>query len=464
MKTKIAIPILLISSFLLSGCVDTFVQFFGGTSTPASELNMTEVPATPTPTINVDPASLKGTGITFMYPWNGEVQIAVEAMVDEFNDSNEWGITVATDAPGSSSALAEAVKNNLLNYSPPEVIAAPIDYLLRLNLDEEVVTDLTPYVDSPEYGLTEEDIQYFADVFWQQDVVDGYRYGIPAQRTAKVMVYNQTWAEEMGFNEPPSTPAEFEEQVCEATGQLKLDATGNNDGMGGWIVNYDDMTMASWLLSFGSDYEKTNGIVFNNYDTISALTYLRGLLDNDCAWLSSKPGSYQYFAERKALVYSADLQELFLQQRAQMMAGSSDEWTIIPFPSETGTFILADGPSYAVLATSEKKKLAAWLFVRWLSAPDQQARIVKAEATLPLGQESVQYAVELEDKLPQWNAAVDLLQYAQVPPSDPDWANARMVLEDASWQLFTTEMTADKIPDLTKLMDQTLSEISVDAK
>jgi multiple sugar transport system substrate-binding protein len=464
LKTRIVIPFVIITCLLLSGCAGTFSQFFGATTTPAVEVADTEVPATPTPTINVDPDSLHGTGITFMYPWSGDVQIAVEAMVDEFNSSNEWGITVTTDAPGSSSALAEAVSNDLLNYAPPEVIAAPIDYLLRLNLDEEVVTDLTPYVESPEYGMTADDIQYFADVFWEQDVVDGFRYGIPAQRTAKVMVYNKTWAEELGFSEPPATPAEFQEQVCEASGQLKLDATGYNDGLGGWIVNYEDMTMASWLLAFGSDYEKPSGIAFNNSNTISALTYLRDLLDNDCAWLSSKSEPYQYFAERKALVYSADLQELFLVQRAQMMAGSSDEWMIIPFPSESSTFILADGPSYAILATSEKKKLAAWLFVRWLSAPDQQGRIVKAGATLPLGQESVLYAVELEDKLPQWNAAVDLLQYAQVPPSDPDWANARMVLEDASWQLFKTEMTADQIPDLVKLMDQTLSEISVTAK
>jgi multiple sugar transport system substrate-binding protein/sn-glycerol 3-phosphate transport system substrate-binding protein len=461
---KIAIPIIFISGFLLSGCAGTLAQFFGTNSTPAAVATATEVPATPTPTINVDVTSLRGTGITFMYPWSGDVQIAAEAMVDEFNTSNEWGITVATDAPGSSSALAEAVSNDLLNYSPPEVIAAPIDYLLRLNLDEEVVNDLTPYVESPEYGLTDEDIQYFSDVFWQQDVVDGYRYGIPAQRTAKVMVYNQTWAEELGFTYPPATPEEFRQQVCEAAGQLKLDDTGYNDGLGGWIINYEDMTMANWLLTFGSNYEKPNGIAFNNNDTISALTYLRDLLDNDCAWLSTKAEPYQYFAERKALVYSADLQELFLQQRAQIMAGSSDEWTILPFPSESSTFILADGPSYAVLATSEKKKLAAWLFVRWLSAPDQQGRIVKAGATLPLGEESIQYAVELEDKLPQWNSAVDLLQYAQVPPSDPDWANARMILEDASWQLFKTEMTADKIPDLVQLMDQTLSEISVTAK
>lgn len=435
---------------------------FGRATTPVTDAVETGVPATPTPTINVDPDSLHGTNITFMYPWTGEVQIAMEDMVEEFNSSNEWGIQVTTRAPGSASALAEAVGNDLLNYAPPEVIAAPIDYLLRLNLDEKVVTDLTPYVDSVEYGITGDDIKYFADVFWQQDVVDNYRYGIPAQRTARVMIYNKTWAEELGFTELPSTPDLFQQQVCEAAGQLKLDATGYNDGLGGWILNYEDMTMVNWLTAFGSDYEKNNSIAFNNNQTVSALTYLRELLDNDCAWLSSKPEPFKYFAERQALVYTADLQEIFLQQQAQTFYNSTDEWIVLPFPSKSGQFIMAEGPSYAVLATTEKKKLAAWLFVRWLSGVDQQGRVLKASATLPLSKASIQYAIELEDTLPQWVDMTELLQYAVVPPSDPDWANARMVLEDASWQLFKTEMTTDKIPDLVLLMDQTLSEISVD--
>ncbi len=435
---------------------------FGRSSTSMPDAVATEFPATPTPTINIDSDSLNGTNITFMYPWTGDVQIAMEDMVDDFNSSNEWGIQVTTRAPGSASALAEAVGNDLLNYAPPEVIAAPIDYLLRLNLEDDVVVDLTPYVESPEYGITGDDIKYFADVFWQQDVVDDYRYGIPAQRTARVMVYNKTWAEELGFTDPPSTPEEFQQQVCEAAGQLKLDATGYNDGLGGWILNYEDMTMVSWLTAFGSDFSKNNRIAFNNNQTISTLSYLRELLDNECAWLSSKPEPYKYFAERQTLVYTADLQEIFLQQHAQTFYASTDEWVVLPFPSETEPVVLAQGPSYAVLATTEKKKLAAWLFVRWLSSVDQQGRILKASATLPLSQESIQYAIELEDTLPQWVDVTGLLQYAVVPPSDPDWANARMVLEDASWQLFKTEMTTDQIPDLVQLMDQTLSEISVD--
>jgi ABC-type glycerol-3-phosphate transport system substrate-binding protein len=457
-KISLFISFLLVTSFLV-GCTNPLTFFSPKTPAAVTPTTSESIQVTPTPTIRVEAGDLKGVDIIFMYPWTGEVQIAVEEMVAEFNKSNEWGIRVTTRAPGSTSALAENVANGILNFAPPEVIAAPIDYLLRLGQSDEIVLNLNPYVESPQWGLTEEEISYFADPIWQQDVVEDYRYGIPAQRTAKVMIYNLTWADELGFNDPPVTPADFEQQVCTATGKLKLDSDETNDGLGGWIINSDGMTMASWLQAFDSVYYSNGKVAFNNSETIESLKYLRSLFDNDCAWLSTKPDPYAYFAERRTLVYTADLQELFLQQRAQGLAVSSDEWKVLPFPSSSEPFILAYGPSYAVLNTNEKKNLAAWLFVRWMSNVDHQGKIIKASGTLPLSENSVQYAVELEDSLPQWHQVADLVQYIKTPPSTAEWMNARIVLEDASWQLFKTEIKNEQIADLVKMMDQTLKEI-----
>lgn len=461
MKKKLLFSIVLLIGSLLAGCIGPAAP--GSKPTPTAVAGTaTEIAPTPTPTIKVDPANLKGVDIVFMYPWTGEVQIAVEKMVAEFNANNEWGIRVTTSAPGSSSALSEAVSLSLQNFAPPEVIAAPIDYLLRLNQTEKIVTDLTPYASSPEWGLTADDISYFSRIIWQQDVVNGIRYGIPAQRTAKVLVYNKTWADELGFTELPTTPQIFEQQICDVSGKMKLDGTTANDGMGGWLIDYDGLSVASWLTAFGSDYGKSKSIVFNNSSTISALQFLRGLQDNDCAWLGSKTAPYEYFAKRQTLVYIADLEEMFQQTNAQKLAESTDEWMALPFPSKDGSFILAQGPSYAVLATSETRKLAAWLFVRWMSNVDHQGKIVKASGSLPLGQKSIQYAIELEDSLPQWAQVAAMIDLVKVPPSIAGWHNAEMIMEDASWQLFRTEYPVEEIPDLVKLMDQTYSEMSVD--
>lgn len=462
MKIKKKLPVLVLIGFILTGCGGQTVFPFGKTPVISTEITASQMPASPTPTIRVDAGSLQGVNLTFMHPWTGDVQTAVEAMVTDFNSSNEWGIHVTTIAPGSSSALSESVWNGLQNFSPPEVIAAPIDYLLSLNQSDKVVTNLTPFMESAQWGLTEEEISYFSPVFWQQDVVNGFRYGIPAQRTAKVMIYNKTWANELGYSETPSTLEAFQQQVCGATGKLKLDSSKSNDGLGGWIIDTDGLTMASWLEAFGSDYGASGKIEFNNSKTISSFRYLRELFDNECAWLSTKPAPYAYFAQRQTLIYSADLQDLFLQKRAQGLSGSVDEWLVLPFPSSTEPFILAQGPSYAILATSDEKRLAAWLFVRWMSNVDHQGKIIKASGTLPLSEKSVQYAIELEDSLPQWNGVAGLLKYVKVPPSSAEWQDARIILEDASWQLFKTNIKVDEIPALIKSMDQTLAEISAE--
>jgi ABC-type glycerol-3-phosphate transport system substrate-binding protein len=62
----------------------------------------------------------------------------------------------------------------------------------------------------PLYGLSPADLADFPAVIWNQDDVDGKRFGVPAQRTARFLLYNQSWARELGFDSPPATSAEFD--------------------------------------------------------------------------------------------------------------------------------------------------------------------------------------------------------------------------------------------------------------
>ena len=143
-----------------------------------------------------------------------------------------------------------------------------------------------------------------------------------------------------------------------------------------------------------------------------------------------------------------------------VLNGSGDDWVVIPFPTESGTpTVLAQGPSYAILAQAADKQLAAWLFIKWLSNADRSGLLVKSAATLPLGDALINYSIELGDSLPQWTQAVNLMQYIQVLPVSADWPNARMVLEDAGGQLFSGTVTDEQIAALTQQMDDTLDEL-----
>ena len=457
---KFVVPILCI--LLISACVPLETALHAYTPTPTALPTVQVILPTPTatlPPITADASKLKGIQVFFMYPWSGDVATEMETLIGDFNQNNEWGIQVIGEAPGSAGSLYDTLTSDLKNAIPPAMIAAPIDDLLELNQSSKMIIDLAPYVASAQYGFSQSDVQNFSPVFWGQDVVDGYRYGIPAERSAKVLIYNSTWAKELGFANPPTTPDEFQTQVCAAHASLKSDSDPSNDGLGGWVIDTDAMTMDSWANTFGASLETNGSLKFATPAMTQTFAYLRNLLDNGCAWNSKDVAPYDYFANRQTLVYSADLEDLARQQQVQQLDGSQDEWMVIPFPTTNKPFLMTDGPSYAILSSSPEKELASWLFIRWLSSPENEGAMVKASTTLPLGENFVNASIDLEDSLPQWQQAVTLLPNAQTPPTDPEWGAAKMVWEDAAWQLFKTDVKPEQIPALTAEIDQTLADL-----
>jgi hypothetical protein len=90
------------------------------------------------------------------------------------------------------------------NQRPSLVIALP-EHAQEWHADG-FVTDLTDYVDDPKYGIDARDIPF---EFWGQDTAGDVRVGVPAQRTAQFLLWNETWANALGFDSAPQTDDEF---------------------------------------------------------------------------------------------------------------------------------------------------------------------------------------------------------------------------------------------------------------
>ena len=78
------------------------------------------------------------------------------------------------------------------------------------------MVDLTDYVNDPKYGLSDGDIKDIPSIFWDQDEVGGKRLGMPAERSARFLLYNASWARELRFNSAPVTTDDFQKQACAA--------------------------------------------------------------------------------------------------------------------------------------------------------------------------------------------------------------------------------------------------------
>jgi len=429
------------------------------TSTPAATPTKILPTTTQLPDINVEAASLKGLQIQFMHPWSDALGIEMAKMIDEFNQNNTWGIFVNAQTPGSAGMLTNQLVEDIATGNQPDLVAAPVDTLLKIDTSEHAIVDLNPYVYSSQWGMTPDELADFDPIFLEQDHVKGFRYGFPAQRSTVMMFYNSTWAKELGFSSPPTAPQDFQNQACAAFQALKNDSESSNDGLGGWIVNTEGLVTYSWLVNFNTAIVANGNYTFTSPAAQTAFETILGLLTSGCAWIPRQATPYDYFASRQALIYSGYLQDILPQIKANSLAGISDNWTVIPFPSTQEQRVVAEGPSYAVMKSTPEKQLAAWLFVRWMSSPDYQVRIVQTSGTLPLSTQVKNQLMTSGSMSQQWKDAVGSTSQVMTVPSDPNWQLAKTIIEDAGWQLFKTNLVKSDIPALLAQMDSTFIEL-----
>jgi multiple sugar transport system substrate-binding protein len=405
----------------------------------------------PTPPLGVTPDALRGVTIQVWHAFAGAAEGVFTDQVAQFNAANEWGILVTPTGYGDYTTLFEAVNAAIDSGGMPDLVAALPEQVLSWNASASVV-DLTPYLGDPAWGLDSADI---SPAFWEQDTLDGKQLGLPAQRSARFLFYNQTWARELGFTSPPATADEFRRQACAANASFRTNDSPQDDGYGGWIVDTDWQTTYSWLLAFGGSVVNDKAYGFQTDPNLAALQFLKGLYDDNCAWLSTGPNPFDSFARRSALFVSGDLADVSAAQESMSLLNNTNEWTLIPFPGSTGRVLVAYGPSYSLLRSTPEKQLAAWLFARWLLSPQNQVHWVDATGLFPLEAADVSVAPS-----PQWQAAVAELSQAQGVPHLASWRKVRYLLEDGAIFIFQTPIPVDQIPSILAEMDSTAKEIS----
>jgi len=453
----------------LSGCGDTETPT--ATSVPpttAPEATSTSSPIVDSPTPTATPVylvpteTLRGIPIIFAHPWTGRAADTVDSLVKSFNQTNEWGIRVSARPTGSSMALAEIVETGRVDEFYPQVVAAPSEHLLTWLDQENRLRPLNDFIADTAYGLDDHQRTEFPLEFWQQDQIQGTQAGIPVQRDIQVLYYNQTWAEELGFTTVPTTVEEFKEQACAASFVNSHDPFLANDGTGGWMINTDGLVVYSWLKSFGLENPVSGeppSFHFNQPAAEQAFSFLRSMADENCAWFARTTSSNEYFASRQALMVTGTLADLPLQARTMTRMDSGDNWTIIPFPDGTTSTLVASGLSLGVMRGTTGQEMASWLFVRWMSLPENTAQILTAVGGLPVQNSVISLVEEQMADVPHWNEAVKWIPAVQSAPADKGWRVARFVLQDAFWQAMQSFTPMENLPLILEQVDATIIEV-----
>ena len=386
------------------------------TEAPAAEAPAAEMPMGDSYT-DVDPT---GQTVVWWHQHSGSREEGLKGLIAQFNESNEWGITVDPQLQGGYNDIRDKVNASIAAGEQPATLIVGYQNDQQFYQLNDTLVDMNLLIDDPKWGLTAEEKADFFPAFLEQGVhplFDNQRLGFPPNRSMEVVYYNQTWLEELGFTAPPVTPDEFKTMACAA-------AAAKGDGTGGYILRDDASAVAAWTLAFGGNVITADGqgYDYSNAGTVAAMTFLKGMADEGCAYFFTEGYPDPQFAARNAIFTQGSTSGIpfyasGIAQAATDKGTDPDAWGVTAVPYTTDEPVLnIYGADVMITKTTLEQELAAWLFVKWFTSPEIQAEWDKISGYFPTRAGT---SAALESYLaenPQWAQGVALLPYGTYEP------------------------------------------------
>lgn len=408
----------------------------------------------------VDPS---GQTVVWWHQHSGAREEGLLAMIEDFNSSNPCGITVEAQNQGGYDEIRDKVNASIAAGEQPAALLVGYQNDQAFYQLNDVLVDFNVLMDDATWGLSEEEKADFFPSFFDQSVhpvFDNQRLGFPPNRSMEVLYYNQTWLEELGFSGPPTTPDEFKEMACAAS-------AANGDGTGGYILRDDASAIASWTFAYGGDVLTEDGTqyVYNSPATVDALTFLKGMLDEGCAYFFSEGFPNTEFANRRAIFTQGSSSGLpFYANDVNTVATEKgtepDVWGVTAIPHTTAEPIQnIYGGDVMITKTTPEQELAAWLFVKWYTSPEVMAEWVRVSNYFPTRAGAEEYLAEYVSQNPQWAQALELLPFSAYEPQLISYTAVRDAVTQAFNEIMQGADAQSTMDAVTTTANETQEEL-----
>ena len=275
------------------------------------------------------------------------------------------------------------------------------------------------------------------------------------------MVYNYTWAKELGFDAPPINSEELKAQVCAAAEANATDDSDDNDGTGGLVWRSTTSDFLSFLYAFGGVELNADGTAydFNTPEAKAVALFINDLRDNGCVVVTeSYPNVEQ--ATRRALVTFSSNSGLKYYVENFVAAENDDEWGFLAFLGPDGEQSAdAYTQTFGILKSTPEQELASWIFIKYLTAPANQATWVEASGYLPTQYSTEAMLTDYVASIPQYQSALVLAALGHSEPETfPAWYSVRRAIEDSAALLFSAT-TAEEVDAILADLNVTAAEL-----
>ena len=397
---------------------------------------------------DVDPA---GQTIEFWYQYTNSREAALLDLIDLYNASNAQGIEVRGKHVGSHADLYNKMLQGIHGGPTPELVVA-YQNQAQIYHAAGAVVDLTPYIASPKWGLTASQLEDYFPAFIEQDNVDGVQTAFLPNRSMEMLYYNADWLRELGYNQPPHNWQEFEEMARKAAAQpfsRSVDA-GRSLGI---ELSRDASRVAAMVFSRGGSILQPDrsAYTFDNEPVRASLALIRDVVRNGAAALERNRNDGRVSFGRGQALFCMQSSSQVPQFTVAVDDGAAFTWGVAPVPYE-GEHPIQNvyGASLAVCASTAQKQLAAWLFLKWFTQPEQQDRWVTASHYFPV-RRSIAHRLDS-----YYRASYELLDYGKPEPAIGGYEPVRALVVDAMEEIVAG---GDMVAVLTRLEQEATATI-----
>jgi multiple sugar transport system substrate-binding protein len=365
----------------------------------------------------VDP---KGVTITYWFQHSGANGEELQKMIADFNASNEWGITVKGEYQGGYPILYNKMVAAIVAQNPPELVVAYQNQSATYAVSD-ALADMNVYVNDPKWGLGKELTDFFPGII-NQDVnaqFGGKRLGFPPNRSLEVLYVNMAMLTAAGIKEAPKTWKEFADDCAKVTSADK--------GTYGYAIDTNDAShIFAMVISRGGTIARTDGkgYTLNTPQMKETMAFVKSLLDKGIGRKVPKQYDDQADFGNGLACFTTGSTSGYNYYKAAVEKGKSGpfEWTIAPIPQTTATskpVMDLYGASVSIAKSTPEKQLAAWLFIKWMSAPQQQARWARQSRYFPVRTAAEPLIKDMLDTDPIYSKAWSILKTASLKAEPP---------------------------------------------
>lgn len=189
------------------------------------------------------------------------------------------------------------------------------------------------------------------------------------------------------------------------------------------------------------------------------MSFLQGLFDEGCARIVTEAYGDQTDFGAGVTLFTVGSSSGLPFYGSAVEAGSGHAWSIAAIPHTTPDPVQnIYGASVSIPTTNRDAELATWLFVKYYTSTEIQARWAEASQYFPVRSSVAENLAEYFEANPAYALAFELLEYGVKEPPVPGYDFVRVEMQEAMAAIADGADVAETLAPLNVTANEILAE------